>query len=59
MDTLVPYAKGKNNIDAIAKEVKESQEGEMEVWVQEGKGHTVTVEMVKKTAEWVLTQALI
>lgn len=55
VDTLVPYAQGKGDIDAVEQRVTK---GEMEVWIQEGAGHVVTVEMVKRTAEWVWKWAM-
>ncbi len=54
-DTLVPYSQGKVDIDEV---LRRAMKGEMEVWVQEGAGHVVTVEMVRKTAEWVWRWAL-
>jgi fermentation-respiration switch protein FrsA (DUF1100 family) len=50
VDTLVPMAQGKEDIQAV---VDGAKEGDVEVWVQKGAGHVVTVEMARKTAEWV------
>ena len=55
IDTLVPYSTGKDDIATILKRLPD---GHMEVWVQEGVGHTITVEMVKRTAEWIWRWAL-
>jgi len=49
-DTLVPIAQGREDIQAV---VDGAEKGEVVVWEQEGAGHVVTVEMVKKTAEWI------
>lgn len=49
-DTLVPLSEGKADLDEI---VQQAKPGDVEVWVQEGVGHQVTEEMIRKTAEWV------
>jgi predicted esterase len=48
-DALVPYARGKVDLDAIQQEVGEG----MEVWLVEGVGHRLTEEMTTRVAEWV------
>jgi len=50
LDELVPIAQGQEDIQLV---VDVAKQGDVEVWVQEGAGHVVTVEMVKKTAEWI------
>ncbi|RSH95099.1 hypothetical protein EHS25_000185 [Saitozyma podzolica] len=54
-DTLVPIKEGQKDLDKI---VKEAEQGDVKVWVVEGKGHVVTGEMVTRTAEWVWRWAL-
>lgn len=48
-DTLVPYARGKGDLDAI----QERLGADMEVWVVDGVGHRLTEEMTTRVAEWV------
>jgi predicted esterase len=55
VDTLVPLKEGRRDIDEI---VREAEEGDVEVWVVQGKGHVVTKEMVERTAEWVWRWAM-
>ncbi|CAD6572983.1 MAG: hypothetical protein TREMPRED_000703 [Tremellales sp. Tagirdzhanova-0007] len=55
-DQLVPYHYGEADIETVLS--RAAIKGEMEVWKQEGAGHVVTVEMVKRTAEWIWRWAL-
>ncbi|KAK8844090.1 hypothetical protein IAR55_006884 [Kwoniella newhampshirensis] len=58
-DPLVPFARGKEDIERIKQSVEgEGGDGKVEVWLQDDTGHTCTVEMVKKTADWILICAL-
>ena len=52
IDTLVPYSHGADSIALARKECVESG-GEMEIFVQDGAGHVVTPEMLKRVADWV------
>ncbi|KAL7421065.1 hypothetical protein Q5752_003949 [Cryptotrichosporon argae] len=52
-DTLVPYAKGKDDLDAIV-----AANENVDVWVQDGIGHACTTDMVRRAAEWVWTWAV-
>lgn len=54
-DELVPYHQGKVDIDEV---VRRSKKGEVEVWIQDGAGHVVTVKMIQRAAEWVWRWAL-
>lgn len=49
LDELVPYRFGK---ETIARIQAEAPAGDVEVYVQEQRGHVCTPEMVRKTAEW-------
>lgn len=49
LDELVPYRFGK---DIIAKIQAEAPKGEVEVFVQEGRGHVCTPEMLTRASEW-------
>ena len=50
VDPLVPYADGQKDIEDVKRVM---QNGDVEVWVEEGQGHVLTPVMVKKTAEWI------
>lgn len=50
-DTLVPFDQGRLQIEAAQREVGDSG-GEMEIWVKEGAGHVVRMDMVQRVAEW-------
>lgn len=56
-DTLVPFSQGREDIEAIRREV-EGSGGNMEVWVKEGAGHVVTGEMVRRVGEWIWRYSL-
>lgn len=49
IDELVPYRFGK---DKIAELKKNAPEGHIEVFVQKGKGHVCTPDMLRRAAEW-------
>jgi hypothetical protein len=56
-DKLVPYAQGEKRIKEIQAEVNSSG-GAMEVTIEQGVGHAISVTMVKQLAEWVWRWAL-
>lgn len=49
IDELVPYRHGKAKIAEIK---AQSPQGDVEVFVQQGKGHVCTPEMLKRAADW-------
>lgn len=49
LDELVPYRLGK---DKIAKIQAGARPGDVEVYVQEGRGHVCTPEMLRRASEW-------
>lgn len=56
-DTLVPIAQGREDIDNAARDARGGG-GEVAVWIQEGKGHMVSVEMVRQVTGWVWRWAI-
>lgn len=50
LDALIPPSGAVDAFEAIK---KEGNEGEMEMWVQEERGHVVTPEMTARVAEWI------
>lgn len=49
IDELVPYRFGKETIAEIQ---KAAPEGEVDVFVEQGKGHVCTPEMLRRAAAW-------
>ena len=51
-DLMVPYLEGEKEIEDVKRAMKDGG-GELEVWLEDGKGHVLSPEMVKKAAEWI------
>lgn len=49
LDAMLPW---KNGAEEWEKVVSEAGPGEAERWIDEGYGHVVSQEMVRRTAEW-------
>lgn len=49
LDELVPYRFGKDIIKGL---IDKAPDGEVEVFVQDGKGHVCTPEMLRRASEW-------
>ena len=54
-DSMVPFSEGEQDIEAVRRVIGD---GSLEVWQQDGIGHMLTPEMVRRASGWITRWAL-